>query len=245
MEDYEDFIDDYISDMNPGIFKGSYFNIMCVGMPGSGKTSFIKDIYIKYMRKMFDQVHVFAPTSDTKQLYEDMEPNMIFHEEEFDEKGKKVDIFDDLYLQLSTDVDEEGKKIEHGRSLIIIDDHYEKDINKNVGIHKLFTSGRHLGASIIFICQYYYVMTSEIMKNCTSIYVFFQNGRKTKGQIVDIIADELYLMNPDEKKKFYEDTAEKMYNEEVMKKKYHGLIITKNDGIFRYSPKQYRTKKFT
>jgi hypothetical protein len=249
--EYDEVVEDVIKDFNPGILKCAHFNMVCVGMPASGKTSFVKSIYSKYMRKMFDEVHVFAPTKDTKQLYEDMEPNLQFHEEEVDEKGKKIPIYDEFYDKYANDEEDEKdekdkpkkKKIQNIRRLVIIDDHYEKDINKNTGMMKLFASGRHINTSIIFICQYYYVMITEIMKNCTSIFAFFQNGRKVKSQIVDIIADELSLIYPDEKKKFFEDIGEKIYNEEVMKKKYHGLIISREDGMFRYVPKILKYKK--
>lgn len=230
--DKYDIESDIVEPLNPNVFGGKHFIMMVIGQPRSGKTSFLKDIYARYLSKKFVEVHIFAPKA-TLNDYKFMEPNAVLHPDVVDEKNKPVNLIEQFY-------DEQQEKTEEDenqpRKLVIIDDHYEKDVSKNLGITKLFTSGAHINCSVVYICHYYYVIASEVMKNCTTIFAFFRNNMKARNAMANVLADNIFFTYPEEDEKFLRELAKRMINERVISTKFCGLIVAES-GIYEYKPK--------
>lgn len=216
--------------LKPKLFSKHF--VMCVvGQNQSGKSYFVKKLYRKKMKDIFDRVLVFTDSQDMVQEYLDMDTGAEIHQtseiENMTFEGKKKDMIG-VFDKIEEENSDKKQKI-----LIIIDDYYPKDISKDVNIGKLFTQSAHINVSVIYICQYIYKMISGIMKNNAQYYVFFRNEINSRIWIRNKLADVISNINVDLDKKQCDSIANQIYHDECLTKKY-GKVIVSYDSFYHF-----------
>ena len=227
----------FYNGLNPAIFK-DFKTMIIFGQISSGKTTFLTQLYKNYLSQKFDEVHVFAKNTDTIKSYKKMENNIISYKFTPDIKQSRQ-LFDDFYGNIQEDYEEneenEGKKPK--KRLVIIDDYYDPEIKKNSGIINLFINGRHIGITVVFICQYTKIMASPIMKTNTQIFVLFKTNYEDWTNMRKIIENSVAQQNPEESYGVIEKLAVKIYNDLVIKMVHDGLVVKGNE-IYHYHSKK-------
>lgn len=211
-------------------------NILIYGMTGSGKTCCLLHIYQKYLSKIYDDVFIFAKNDDVIETYKKMEPNSITCKFDMDEKKNRL-IFKKFYDELNNDKENINRK-----KLLIIDDYYESDIQKNTALVQFFISGRHLNITCILLAQYSEIMVKPIIKTNCNMFIALKSGIEDRKNMENIIGSSLSIKYPELDKKEIDGMAKKIYLKNVLEKNYNALLILQTGGIYHYTPKRSYNK---
>ena len=148
--------------------------VLLGGKRGSGKKVLARDLLEKE-KDRFSAIFLFSPTEKTNKDYEGLvKPNCIY-EKWSDEWCKK------LFEKQQSVPKEKMKDI-----LIVCDDlGSESDLNTHRDFVKVFTRGRHLKISLLFLGQY----VSQLPKICRANLDFVLCSQQN-AQSIDIMTDE-------------------------------------------------------
>ncbi len=153
----------------------NHFRIVIYGASGSGKTTFVKNLWNQFIGDKFNNLYVFTPEHNREYYQREFSPTKIYTDKEI-----IPFIIENIKNKLS-------KKKKKGRTLFIFDDVVDPSVTRTNDINELIFSGRHLGISTIMISQ----STSEIISTGVegnSSQVFFRTNspsqmKKLKGRI--------------------------------------------------------------
>lgn len=148
--------------------------VLIAGKRGSGKTVLAKDIISKEKHK-FSHIFLFSPTERINNDYKDLvEPKCVF--------DKLSEAWIEKLFQKQSSIPKDQMK----NILIICDDiGSETDLSQNRKFVQIYTRGRHLKISILFLAQYIYQLPKICRANLDYIAVSQQNA-----QSIQILSDE-------------------------------------------------------
>lgn len=161
---------------------GAFTSIIC-GSSKSGKSNLLKYLLVgePHITKYFDFVLVFSKTLVNGFYQGFLDSQLMFKEY----REEVIEDFKKLY---------EKKKQEKKtfRWLVILDDIVSQKSKYEKSIDDLFFSGRHYGASIVFLSQKVSLMNTGWVANCMVLISLFAGSRAEKNYLAEkIILDAI------------------------------------------------------
>lgn len=184
--------------------------ILVVAKRNSGKSQLIRYLLLLNINR-FDKVFLICPTEAVHSFYSEIiDKKQIYHEynEEFIKK-----LIDTMTRANSNKPDKERQQI-----LLILDDCIsDEKLNNSKPFELLFTRGRHINISIIFVSQYLKAVIKPVIRNNIDFCLFSQ----VNAQGLKLIFDEYnYNLSKDE---FY-DLFQKATKD-------YGFLIVNNNSV--------------
>lgn len=165
-----------------------YSSMIVVGKRESGKSLFLRDLYMKYWRNLYKMIVIFSADAGTSYKYMvDNTNRRIMRLLEYNEKVVQT------LLKSNKQLIAQGKPIV---PILIIFDDCMTDKMKNVeAINQLFIRGRHAKISIVIAIQKLTLLRTSWRSNSDVIVLFREGSRK----IMDNIIDEFIATRGDER----------------------------------------------
>ena len=196
--------------------KGNMFNLpmrlLIIGKSHlSGKTNLLTNLLLQDDSKLYkhefepENIYIFSGSIDTdKKIQTIIEEKDIPNSNLFDE-------FDDDILDAVLDNIKEEYMDKPFHSLIILDDmSFGGNLKKKTygALSKLFSNGRHFGASVILTSQKYTDILSGARENCSGCIMF-----KCTNKSLDTISEEHnFLENKKDFKKMFRNVTQEPHS---------------------------------
>jgi hypothetical protein len=209
----------YLDDINENLprHNGTIWGI--IGKGGSGKSSMFLSLFKskEFLRGKFDEVHYIVregsfnsvkgnPFQHHDKVHHELTPELLheIHEDALERKEDSI---------------ENDTEIEH--TCVIIDDFGAqlKDLDIQYALKQIMNVARHAGLYIVFICQTYRMIPSELRRILTHVTIFRPNTEEW-----DLICKEILLKKKQVCAQIYDYVFDKLYNH---------LTINMKDGSIR------------
>ena len=213
------------------------FIYCCCGPPGSGKSSFILNLFKnKHLyRGKFDNIFYFCPESSiySVEKHPFKKHDKIFHE-------LTVDNLKSIYEQVVA-IKKESECQDY--NLVVLDDMVNDMKNEDIVkvLKKIFIQTRHLQTAFIITLQSYYLLHQQIRKLISNLTLFKPKNFNEWNSI----SDEFFNLNKDDGLKLYNYVFNEEYNHldmnlinNVYYKNFNELVLTYKDD-----PAEKRKKK--
>lgn len=202
--------------INTNVDNQSY-RLAVIGRSGSGKSYWVRNFLSIETKHKNVAVFVITPPHN-KEFYSKI-TNNIFTE---------VSINSVLYsIEIVLKFAEQFKN--SFRTILIFDDIISEKIVNDDAFKQLFATARHYNVNIIFIIQAYTRVITPFMKDQLTHYLLFalNNPRVERQIIYDLIAPMCGDISKSEKQLM--DDAIKIYNDNIINKKYGNILIDYNN----------------
>ena len=203
----------------PEFKRGKNFSMLILASRGSGKSYLCRYLLEYHLRDKFDSFIVFSDSEDELENYREILPGRLF--------------FDDFYPEMVEAVVKKNKERQQigkplFQTLVLFDDKISNKMRYDDQILQLFTRGRHVGISIIFISQSHVFANTTWRNNSDTIIILKQNARQAR----EAINDNILIGSLDAP----EDANEKKYFMNIMRhyinKEGDALVLDFNKGAF-------------
>jgi len=197
----------YIDDINENLphHNGTIWGIF--GKGGSGKTSVFLSLWKskEFLRGHFDEVHYIVREGS----YNSVKGNPFQHHDKVHHEltpGLLHEIHEDT-LERKEDCLKNDDPIE--KTCIIIDDFGSslKDPDIQYALKQIMNIARHANLYIVFICQTYKMMPTELRRILTHISIYKPNAEE-----YDIICKEILLKKKSVCQQIYDYVFDELYN---------------------------------
>lgn len=214
MDEYESYLNDYLGDdnidkMDFGKLAGELDSVsMVISAPRrSGKTHLIRNIlHTMGIYCKWDLIILYSETALFNADYAYIPDRFKFDHYDSEHLGQIIKQQSDNMIQYKKQK-MKGKK--PPKILIILDDCISgSKIMYDENIAKLYTLGRHLKISVIFLTQHLNALSPKIKKN-SDVLIFFRNP--DVEQTKELQDKYMHLFNDDKKK--IADIIDKIYDE--------------------------------
>ena len=153
--------------------------LLVVAKRNSGKSQLIRYLII-LNKPRFEKIFLICPTESINKFYsEDIDEKCIF--DTYDE-----DFINNLITKMTFKNANKPSHEKHNILLIMDDCISDAQIKTSKPFEKLFTRGRHINISIIFVSQYLKAAVSPVIRNNIDFCLFSQ----TNAQGLKLIYDE-------------------------------------------------------
>jgi hypothetical protein len=146
----------------------------------SGKTHLARDLLYQINKvQKFDIVFLFCETADYNEDFEYISPNFKYNKYEDEILRKIIEKQEEIIKQNKKD------KEKNTKILIILDDvASSSDLFYSEEISKLFTLGRHLNISVVYLTQHLSSISPKQRKNCDVLIAFKDVNKDNKKTII-------------------------------------------------------------
>ena len=203
----------------PKFQRGKNFSMLVLASRGSGKSYLTKYLLEYHLRDKYDLFVVISDSDDELENYKEILPGRLF--------------FNDFKPELITNLIEMNKKrIQEGKPLLqvlfVFDDKISNKMKYNDELLQLFTRGRHVGISIVFISQSHAFASAAWRNNSDTIIVLKQNAKQARDAINDnILIGSLDAPENVNEKKYYMNVMRNYINKEG-----DAVVLDFNEGAF-------------
>lgn len=201
-----------------------YFRMLIFGASNSGKSTFLLRKLWPILTKKYEKVILISPEFNHTQYRKVIGNKLTFKSTECGTKeiiAYITALKEGIIKNMQTGETKSGIPTYKYNTLLIFDDVYIKNLNKDDNFISIFSSFRHIQVSTIYLAQNIENMTTPTMRiNSTFIVYFRLPGRGGKTAIKDI-GDQLFINDDKERtaKAFY------IYKERVLNIKYGCIIL--------------------
>jgi hypothetical protein len=203
----------------PKFQRGKNFSMLILASRGSGKSYLTKYLLEYHLRDKYDLFVVISDSDDELENYKEILPGRLF--------------FNDFKPELITNLIEMNKKrLQEGKPLLqvlfVFDDKISNKMKYNDELLQLFTRGRHVGISIVFISQSHAFASAAWRNNSDTIIVLKQNAKQARDAINDnILIGSLDAPDNVNEKKYYMNVMRNYINKEG-----DAVVLDFNEGAF-------------
>lgn len=201
---------DELLDWVPNFEKNRHFSAIIAGSRRSGKSYFLKWLYLNYLKRNYQIVCVMSNSTATLDEYSEFIPGKLF----FDHYD--ADVVDKL-LKLNSTM-KVGKSV---NILLILDDCCSNKMTYDNTITQCFTRGRHSKLSVIVASQTInFGLNTTIRENLDYAFLFRAKSGNKKSYIINNFLTGLHDNNLNSKQEF--SLMLKLLNKICIN---HGLIV--------------------
>lgn len=213
----------------PNFERGKNFSMLCLASRGSGKSYTTKYLLEYELRDKYDSFVVFCQSPDELEEYREILPGKLF----FDEfKPEVINRIIEINNKRKTD------GLPMLETLVIFDDQISNKMKYDDDLLQLFTRGRHVGVSVIFISQSHTFAAASWRNNSDIIMLLKQNSKQSRDSINDnILIGSLDPPDDVNEKKFYMGIMKEHINQPG-----DSLVLDYREGAFNNLYK-YRAPK--
>jgi hypothetical protein len=203
----------------PKFQRGKNFSMLVLASRGSGKSYLTKYLLEYHLRDKYDLFVVISDSDDELENYKEILPGRLF--------------FNDFKPEIITNLIEMNKKrLQEGKPLLqvlfVFDDKISNKMKYNDELLQLFTRGRHVGISIVFISQSHVFASAAWRNNSDTIIVLKQNAKQARDAINDnILIGSLDAPDNVNEKKYYMNVMRNYINKEG-----DAIVLDFNEGAF-------------
>lgn len=201
-----------------------YFRMLIFGASNSGKSTFVLTKLWSVLTKKYEKVFLISPEFNHNQYKKVIGKKLTCKDTS---RGTKdvinyiKNLKDGIIKNMKTGETKSGIPTYKYNTLLIFDDVFIKDLNRDDSFISIFSSFRHIQVSTIYLAQAIEIMTTPIMRTNSTYIVYFRlPGRGSKVAMKDI-ENQLFI-NDDKKRK---DIASNLYIVNVNNKKYGHIFL--------------------
>jgi hypothetical protein len=215
----------------PDFKRGKNFSMLILASRGSGKSYLTQYLLTYHLRDKFDLFVVISESEDELEKYREILPGKLF----FDDFNP--DLIQNL-IRINKDRQRKSQPIYE--TLIVFDDKISNKLKYSDELLQLFTRGRHVGISIIFISQSHSYANAAWRNNSDTIIMLKQNSRQARVAITEnVMMGALDVPEGANEKQFYTDVMRKYMNSEG-----DAVVLDYRKGAFD-NLYQYRAPEIT
>lgn len=185
----------------PNFVRGKNFAMLIFASRGGGKSHLTEYLLKYHLRDKYDSFIVFSQSLDSLNEYKSILPGDLF----FDEFNS--DMIFELFKLNKKRMADNLPKIQY---LLVFDDQISNKQRYDDSLLQIFTRGRHVGVSIIFISQSLVYANASWRNNADVIISLKQNSTQARKAIRDnIFSGSINLPDNVKENKFYENLMRK------------------------------------